>query len=117
MKVGTRPAFNEVAETEPVPSVYPYWVTLIVAVDEVSGATPVTVTRPVPLTATVPDAVAVPDHVKAASKFVICTVKPSAVGVGMPNSASRAGASGVTAFDAADASEVPPALSETAVNV
>ena len=35
-------------------------VVVIVAVDDVPGATPVTVTRPVPLIATDPDAVAVP---------------------------------------------------------
>ena len=38
-------------------------VVVIVAVELVPAATPVTVTRPVPLTTTVPDAVAVPAHV------------------------------------------------------
>ena len=38
-------------------------VVVIVATDDVPGATPVTVTSPVPLIATEPDAVAVPAHV------------------------------------------------------
>ena len=38
-------------------------VVVIVAVELVPAATPVTVTRPVPLTDTEPDAVAVPAHV------------------------------------------------------
>ena len=38
-------------------------VVVIVAVELVPAATPVTVTKPVPLTTTVPDAVAVPVHV------------------------------------------------------
>ena len=42
---------------------YPVLVVVIVAVEVVPGATPVTVTKPVPLTTTVPDAVAVPAHV------------------------------------------------------
>ena len=56
-----------------VPPVYPVRVVVIVAVELVPAATPVTVTRPVPLIATVtrrvlliatePDAVAVPAHV------------------------------------------------------
>ena len=46
-----------------VPPVYPVRVVVIVAVELVPGATPVTVTNPVPLTATVPGAVAVPAHV------------------------------------------------------
>ena len=45
------------------PPVYPVRVVVIVAVELVPGATPVTVTKPVPLTTTVPDAVAVPAHV------------------------------------------------------
>ena len=48
------------------PPVYPVRVVVIVAVELVNSATPVTVTRPVPLTTTVPDAVAVPAHVEAA---------------------------------------------------
>ena len=50
-----------------VPPAYPVRVVVIVAVELVPAATPVTVTRPVPLIATVPDAVAVPAHVKLAS--------------------------------------------------
>ena len=50
-----------------VPPVYPVRVVVIVAVELVPAATPVTVTKPVPLIVTVPDAVAVPAHVKAAS--------------------------------------------------
>ena len=45
------------------PPVYPVRVVVIVAVELVPGATPVTVTKPEPLIATVPDAVAVPAHV------------------------------------------------------
>jgi len=45
------------------PPAYPVRVVVIVAVELVPGAAPVTVTKPVPLTATVPDAVAVPAHV------------------------------------------------------
>ena len=54
---------TEVAVTVFEPPVYPVRVVVIVAVELVPGATPVTVTKPVPLTATVPDAVAVPAHV------------------------------------------------------
>ena len=54
---------TEVAVTVFEPPVYPVRVVVIVAVELVPGATPVSVTRPVPLTATVPDAVAVPAHV------------------------------------------------------
>ena len=54
---------SEVAVTCAVPPVYPVRVVVIVAVELVPGATPVTVTKPVPLIATVPDAVAVPAHV------------------------------------------------------
>jgi hypothetical protein len=49
------------------PLVYPVLVVVIVAVDEVDGATPVTVTRPEPLIETDPEAVAVPVQVNAAS--------------------------------------------------
>ena len=58
---------SEVAVTCAVPPVYPVRVVVIVAVELVPGATPVTVTKPVPLTTTVPDAVAVPAHVYKAS--------------------------------------------------
>ncbi len=54
---------TDVAVTCAEPPVYPVRVVVIVAVELVPGATPVTVTRPVPLTTTVPDAVAVPAHV------------------------------------------------------
>ena len=52
-----------VAVTAAEPPVYPVRVVVIVAVELVPAATPVTVTKPVPLTTTVPDAVAVPAHV------------------------------------------------------
>ena len=54
---------TDVAVTVFEPPAYPVRVVVIVAVELVPGATPVTVTRPVPLTTTVPDAVAVPAHV------------------------------------------------------
>ena len=54
---------TDVAVTVFEPPVYPVRVVVIVAVELVPGATPVTVTKPVPLIATVPDAVAVPAHV------------------------------------------------------
>ena len=54
---------TDVAVTVFEPPVYPVRVVVIVAVELVPGATPVTVTRPVPLTTTEPDAVAVPAHV------------------------------------------------------
>ena len=54
---------SDVAVTVFVPPAYPVRAVVIVAVELVPGATPVTVTRPVPLTTTVPDAVAVPAHV------------------------------------------------------
>ena len=54
---------TDVAATVFEPPVYPVRVVVIVAVELVPGATPVTVTRPVPLTTTVPDAVVVPAHV------------------------------------------------------
>jgi hypothetical protein len=49
------------------PLVYPLREVVIVAVDDVPAATPVTVTKPELSIATEPDAVAVPAHVKAAS--------------------------------------------------
>ena len=57
---------TDVAVTAAVPPVYPVLVVVIVAVELVPAATPVTVTKPVlpePVTTTVPDAVAVPAHV------------------------------------------------------
>ena len=54
---------SEVALTVFEPPVYPVRVVVIVAVELVPGATPVTVTKPEPLMATEPDAVAVPAHV------------------------------------------------------
>ena len=57
---------TDVAVTVAVPPVYPALVVVIVAVELVPGATPVTVTKPVlpePVTTTVPDAVAEPAHV------------------------------------------------------
>ncbi len=61
--VGVNAAASEVAVTGAEPPTYPVLVVVIVAVELVPGATPVTVTRPVPLTTTEPDAVAVPAHV------------------------------------------------------
>ena len=54
---------TDVAVTVFVPPVYPVRVVVIVAVELVPAATPVTVTKPGPLTTTEPDAVAVPAHV------------------------------------------------------
>ena len=57
---------TDIAATSAVPPVYPVRVVVIVAVELVPGATPVTVPKPVlpePLIATEPDAVAVPAHV------------------------------------------------------
>ena len=61
--VGVNAAARDVAATVFEPPVYPVRVVVIVAVELVPGATPVTVTKPVPLMATEPDAVAVPAHV------------------------------------------------------
>ena len=60
--VGVNAAANDVAVTDAEPPTYPVLVVVIVAVELVPAATPVTVTRPVLLIATVPDAVAVPVH-------------------------------------------------------
>ncbi len=64
---GVNAADSDVAATFAEPLAYPVRVVVIVAVELVPGATPVTVTKPVPLpvsvTPTVPDAVAVPAHV------------------------------------------------------
>ena len=65
--VGVNAAANDVAVTGDVPPTVFDFVVVIVAVELVPGATPVTVTKPVPLTTTVPDAVAVPAHVYKAS--------------------------------------------------
>ena len=61
--VGVNAADSDVAATFAEPLAYPVRVVVIVAVELVPGATPVTVTKPVPLIATEPDAVAVPVHV------------------------------------------------------
>ncbi len=53
---------TEVAVTGAEPLTYPVLVVVIVAVELVKAATPVTVTKPVPSMATTPDAVAVPAH-------------------------------------------------------
>ncbi len=53
---------TDVFVTVAVPPIYPALVVVIVAVELVPGATPVTVTKPEPLIATEPDAVAVPAH-------------------------------------------------------
>ena len=58
---------NDVAVTVAEPPVYPVRVVVIVAVELVFAATPVTVTKPLLSIATMPDAVAVPAHEKAAS--------------------------------------------------
>ena len=54
---------TDVAVTGAEPLTYPVLVVVIVAVELVPAATPVTVTKPLPLIATEPDAVAVPAHV------------------------------------------------------
>ena len=54
---------SDVAVTVAEPPTVFDLVVVIVAVELVKAATPVTVTKPVPLIATVPDAVAVPAHV------------------------------------------------------
>ena len=61
--VGVNAAASEVAVTVAEPPTYPVLVVVIVAVEFVPGATPVTLTKPVLLIATEPDAVAVPAHV------------------------------------------------------
>ena len=60
---GTVAPTSEVAVTCAVPPVYPVRVVVIVAVELVPGATPVTVTKPELSMATKPDTVAVPAHV------------------------------------------------------
>ena len=54
---------TDVCVTFAVPPVYPVRVVVIVAVELVPAATPITVTRPELSIDTVPDAVAVPAHV------------------------------------------------------
>ena len=61
--IGVNAAASDVAVTGAEPPTYPVLVVVIVAVEKVPAATPVTVTKPVPLTTTEPDAVAVPAHV------------------------------------------------------
>ena len=61
--VGVNAAANDVAVTGAEPPTVFDLVVVIVAVELVPAATPVTVTKPVPLTTTVADAVAVPAHV------------------------------------------------------
>ena len=58
--VGLSAGFTEIAVTWAEPFTYPARMVVIVAVDEVLAATPLTVTRPVFDIATVPPAVAVP---------------------------------------------------------
>ncbi len=60
---GVNAAARDVAVTVAEPPTYPALVVVIVAVELVAAATPVTVTKPVLLTTTTPDAVAVPAHV------------------------------------------------------
>ena len=61
--VGVNAAASDVAVTGAKPPTVFDLVVVIVAVELVAAATPVTVTKPVPLTTTVPDAVALPAHV------------------------------------------------------
>ena len=61
--VGVNAAASDVAVTGAEPPTYPVLVVVIVAVELVPAATPVTVTKPVLSMATEPDAVAVPAHV------------------------------------------------------
>ena len=63
LNAGANAAASDVAVTVFEPPVYPVLVVVIVAVELVPAATPVTVTKPVLLTTTEPDAVAVPAHV------------------------------------------------------
>ncbi len=60
---GVNAAASEGSATSAVPPMYPVLVVVIVAVELVPAATPVTVTKPVLSMATEPDAVAVPAHV------------------------------------------------------
>ena len=60
---GVNAAASEVAVTGAEPTTVFALVVVIVAIELVAAATPVTVIKPVPLIATDPDAVAVPAHV------------------------------------------------------
>ena len=60
---GVNAAASDVAVTGAEPPTVFDLVVVIVAVELVAAATPVTVTKPLPLIATEPDAVAVPAHV------------------------------------------------------
>ena len=113
----TAPASDVAVTVAEPPTVFDL-VVVIVAVELVPGATPVTVTKPVPLMATVPDAVAVPAHAWAESKFVICTVKPVAVDVVAPNIGVNAAASddGVAGAEFADARLLPAAFLANTLN-
>jgi hypothetical protein len=62
--VGVNAASSDVAVTSAEPPAYPVRVVVIVAVELVPVATPVTVTKPAPLIDIVPDGVAVPAHEK-----------------------------------------------------
>ncbi len=62
-KVGVSAANSDVSVTGAEPPTCPVLAVVIVAVELVPAATPVTVTKPVTLTDTEPDAVAVPAHV------------------------------------------------------
>ena len=68
---------------------------MIVAVDSVFGSTPVTVMTPF-TTVTTPPAVAVPDQSQSSLSLVNATVKPSAVGSGVPKVGMRAALSEVS---------------------
>ncbi len=59
---GVNAADSDVAVTGAEPPTYPVLVVVIVAVELVPAATPVTVTKPVLSMATEPDTVAVPAH-------------------------------------------------------
>ena len=61
--VGVNAAASEVSATSAVPPTVLDLVVVIVAIELVPAATPVTVTKPVLSMATEPDAVAVPAHV------------------------------------------------------
>ena len=61
--VGVNAAASDVAVTVAEPPTVFALVVMIVAVELVAAATPVTVTKPLPLIVTKPDAVAVPAHV------------------------------------------------------
>jgi hypothetical protein len=62
--VGVNAKDNDVSVTSAEPPAYPVRVVVIVAVELVPVATPVTVTKPAPLIDIVPDGVAVPAHEK-----------------------------------------------------